>query len=240
MIDPVFARTIKLVGFDVDGVMTDGGIYLGDVDGRRLEFKRYDIQDGIGISFLRRAGVRVAIVTGRISESVQLRASELGVEDVVQGPDGHKFGGFLRILERHAIRPRECAFVGDDFPDIPLLRAVGLPVCVGNAVPEVRRECRIQLQSRGGRGNDGRPMSGSEIVERGRRVVRMEREALAAVETRLGEEFAQAVRLIADSPGRVVVAGVGKSGLIGHKIAATLTSTGTPASFLHPRGQRPW
>ena len=77
-------------------------------------------------------------------------------------------------------------------------------------------------------------MSGSEIVERGRRVVRMEREALAAVETRLGEEFAQAVRLIADSPGRVLVAGVGKSGLIGHKIAATLTSTGTPASFLHP------
>jgi len=152
MIDPVFARTIKLVGFDVDGVMTDGGIYLGDVDGRRLEFKRYDIQDGIGISFLRRAGIRVAIVTGRISESVQLRAAELGVEDVVQGPDGHKFGGFLRILERHAIKPQECAFVGDDFPDLPLLRTVGLPACVGNAVPEVRRECRIQLASHGGRG----------------------------------------------------------------------------------------
>jgi 3-deoxy-D-manno-octulosonate 8-phosphate phosphatase (KDO 8-P phosphatase) len=152
MIDPVFARTIKLVAFDVDGVMTDGGIYLGDVDGRRLEFKRYDIQDGIGIAFLRRAGVRVAIVTGRISDSVQLRASELGVEDVVQGPDGHKLGGFLRILERHAIRPQECAFVGDDFPDLPLLRTVGLPVCVGNAVAEVRRECRVQLQSHGGRG----------------------------------------------------------------------------------------
>src|SRR5207302_2084278 len=51
---------------------------------------------------------------------------------------------------------------------------------------------------------------------------------------RLGEEFATAVTLIAESSGRVIVAGVGKSGLVGRKIAATLTSTGTPATFLHP------
>lgn len=72
------------------------------------------------------------------------------------------------------------------------------------------------------------------VVERGRRVLRLEREALAALEGRLGDEFSRAVRLIAESTGRVIVAGVGKSGLIGRKIAATLTSTGTPASFLHP------
>jgi len=77
-------------------------------------------------------------------------------------------------------------------------------------------------------------MSGGDVVERGRRVVRLEREALAEVEGRLGQSFAQAVRLIAASSGRVIVAGVGKSGLIGRKIAATLTSTGTPATFLHP------
>ncbi len=77
-------------------------------------------------------------------------------------------------------------------------------------------------------------MNSDEILERGRRVVRLERDALSALEGRLDGEFARAVRLIADSPGRVLVAGVGKSGLIGHKIAATLTSTGTPASFLHP------
>jgi arabinose-5-phosphate isomerase len=71
-------------------------------------------------------------------------------------------------------------------------------------------------------------------VERGRRVLRMEREAIAGVEARLGDEFAAAVELIAASHGRVIVAGVGKSGLIGRKIAATLTSTGTPAAFLHP------
>jgi arabinose-5-phosphate isomerase len=77
-------------------------------------------------------------------------------------------------------------------------------------------------------------MTRDEIVERGRRVVRLEREALAEAETRVGESFARAVELIAASTGRVIVAGVGKSGLIGRKIAATMTSTGTPATFLHP------
>ena len=77
-------------------------------------------------------------------------------------------------------------------------------------------------------------MTPQEILERGRRVVRLEREALATVEERLGASFAEAVELIARSTGRVIVTGVGKSGLIGRKIAATLTSTGTPALFLHP------
>ena len=77
-------------------------------------------------------------------------------------------------------------------------------------------------------------MNDAELIERGRRVITMEREALDALETTLGLDFARAVRLVADSRGRVIVSGVGKSGLIGRKIAATLTSTGTPASFLHP------
>ena len=77
-------------------------------------------------------------------------------------------------------------------------------------------------------------MSRTDIAERGRRVVRMEREALAEIEQRIGPSFVKAVELIARSRGRVIVTGVGKSGLIGRKIAATLTSTGTPASFLHP------
>ena len=77
-------------------------------------------------------------------------------------------------------------------------------------------------------------MSHEAIVERGRRVIRMERDALAELEMRVGDEFARAVEMIAASRGRVIIAGVGKSGLIGRKIAATLTSTGTPATFLHP------
>lgn len=82
--------------------------------------------------------------------------------------------------------------------------------------------------------SSGTAAGSAAAVERGRRVLRMEREALAETESRLGDEFARAVALVAQSTGRVIVAGVGKSGLVGRKIAATLTSTGTPATFLHP------
>jgi 3-deoxy-D-manno-octulosonate 8-phosphate phosphatase (KDO 8-P phosphatase) len=152
VIDQAIARSIRMVAFDVDGVMTDGGAYLGDVKGERVELKRYDIQDGLGIALLRRAGIRVAVITGRVSESVRFRAEELGVEDVAQDPDGFKIAAFMRMLGRHGIEPSECAFVGDDFPDLPVLRIVGLPVAVKNAVPEIRRVCHVQLEATGGRG----------------------------------------------------------------------------------------
>jgi arabinose-5-phosphate isomerase len=67
-----------------------------------------------------------------------------------------------------------------------------------------------------------------------RRVIRAEADALGALEQRLGAEFDRAVELIAGAAGRVIVSGIGKSGIIGRKIASTLTSTGTPAIFLHP------
>jgi len=73
-----------------------------------------------------------------------------------------------------------------------------------------------------------------DIVARGRRVIEMEQAALARTASRVGPAFAAAVELIATAKGRTIVAGIGKSGLIGRKIAATLTSTGTPATFLHP------
>jgi 3-deoxy-D-manno-octulosonate 8-phosphate phosphatase (KDO 8-P phosphatase) len=152
VLDPAVARTIRLVGVDVDGVLTDGGIYLGAVDGTPMEFKRYDIQDGLGIHFLRKAGIRVAILTGRVSDSVRLRAAELEVDDVAQDASAFKLPAFRRILARHSITPEEAAFVGDDFPDVALLRIVGLPVAVGNAVPEVRNICRLHLTRHGGRG----------------------------------------------------------------------------------------
>lgn len=152
MIDPAIARRVRLVGLDVDGVLTDGGIYLGAADGAPLEFKRYHIQDGLGVLFLREAGLRVAIVTGRVSDSVRLRAAELEIDDVVQDAQARKLPAFLRILERHGVAPADAAFVGDDFPDMGILRAVGLSVAVGDAVPEVRRACRVQLTRPGGQG----------------------------------------------------------------------------------------
>jgi arabinose-5-phosphate isomerase len=75
---------------------------------------------------------------------------------------------------------------------------------------------------------------GAELIEAGRRVLRMEADALVALEARLDDSFVRAVELVLAATGRVVVSGIGKSGIVGRKIAATLTSTGTPAIFLHP------
>jgi 3-deoxy-D-manno-octulosonate 8-phosphate phosphatase (KDO 8-P phosphatase) len=161
MIDPQLAHRIRLVGFDVDGVLTDGGIYLGDstsqvgralVAGTAQEFKRYDIQDGIGMVLLRHAGIKVVIVTGRVSASVAMRAAELGVDDCAQDPDARKLPLFQKILQKYSITPSEAAYVGDDFPDVPILRTVALPVAVGNAAPEVREMCTVKLSRTGGHG----------------------------------------------------------------------------------------
>jgi len=151
-LDRDLARRIRLVGLDVDGVMTDGGIYIGAVDGAPLELKRYDIQDGVGIHFLKSAGLKVVIITGRVSESVRIRARELGVDDLVQDAGARKLPAFRRILEREGVRADEAAFLGDDFPDMGVLRVVGLPVAVGNAVPEVKAAATLVLHAHGGRG----------------------------------------------------------------------------------------
>ncbi len=152
MIDATLARSIRLVCLDVDGVLTDGGLYLGAAGGQPVELKRYDIQDGLGIYLLQKAGIRVAIITGRVSESVRMRAAELGIEDLAQDPDAQKLPAFLAMLDRHGIAPSEAAFIGDDFPDLAVLRLVGLPVAVGNAVPEIAAECAVTLSATGGRG----------------------------------------------------------------------------------------
>ena len=151
-IDPHVARRIRLVGLDVDGVMTDGGIYLGDVAGAALEFKRYDIQDGLGVFLLRQSGLLVAIVTGRVSRSVELRAQELRADDLYQDGQARKLPGLLRILERRGVSLAETAFVGDDYPDLAIMRAVGLPVAVANAVPAIKRVAALRLQRAGGTG----------------------------------------------------------------------------------------
>jgi len=152
VIDPALARRIRVVGLDVDGVLTDGGIYLGDVDGARHEFKRYDIQDGLGIYFLRMAGLIPVIVTGRVSISVELRARELGIDHVAQDADAQKLVGLRAILDRLGLDMENVAYVGDDFPDMAILRRVALPVAVGNAVPEILAVARVHLSRSGGRG----------------------------------------------------------------------------------------
>ena len=152
MIAPAAAKRVKFVGLDVDGVLTDGGIYLGDTDGKRIEFKRYEIQDGLGVVLMRRAGIKVGIITGRESESVRLRAEELQVDAVVQDSRARKLAALEKMLAQFDIDRADAAFVGDDLPDLAVLRVVGMPVAVANASKEVKEIAGIHLTRAGGQG----------------------------------------------------------------------------------------
>jgi 3-deoxy-D-manno-octulosonate 8-phosphate phosphatase (KDO 8-P phosphatase) len=152
-IAPAEARRVRLVVLDVDGVMTDGGVYLGATSGgETVELKRFEIQDGLGIRLLQDAGVIVAIVTGRESRAVAMRAAELGIEEVHQDRTAAKLRIVGAMLERLGIGWDETAFLGDDLPDLPILRRVGLPAAVGNATPDVRAAARWQGVRHGGYG----------------------------------------------------------------------------------------
>src|SRR2546429_1224952 len=125
MIDASLARRLKLVGLDVDGVLTDNGIYVGMVGDHPVELKRFHIQDGLGIKLLRDAGLVVVLASARRSEATELRARELKVDEVVQ--DKRKLPAFEDLLRRRGVSWEDCAFVGDDLPDLPLLRRGGVP-----------------------------------------------------------------------------------------------------------------
>jgi 3-deoxy-D-manno-octulosonate 8-phosphate phosphatase (KDO 8-P phosphatase) len=152
MIAPAAAKRVKFVGLDIDGVMTDGGIYLGDADGKRIELKRYEIQDGLGIGMLRKAGIKVGIITGRQSESVRLRAEELKVDAVAQDTKARKLAALAKMLAQFQIELSEAAFVGDDLPDLAVMRVVGMPVAVANATKEVKDVANVHLTRAGGFG----------------------------------------------------------------------------------------
>jgi 3-deoxy-D-manno-octulosonate 8-phosphate phosphatase (KDO 8-P phosphatase) len=150
MIDAALARRLKLVGFDVDGVLTDNGVYVGLVGDHPVEFKRFHIQDGLGVRMLRAAGLVVVWASARRSDATELRARELKVDEVVQ--DNKKLPAFAAVLERRGVAWEECAFVGDDLADLPVLTRVGLPIAVANAVPEVRAAARAVTVAAGGQG----------------------------------------------------------------------------------------
>lgn len=140
--------SVRALFFDVDGVLTDGRLYI---DERGRELKVFDTKDGHGIKMAIAAGLKVAWISGRTSGATLLRARELGVRAVKQGVK-EKGAAAREYLSRWKLEPGEAAACGDDVPDIALFDACGFSACPADAVPEVRKRADLVLKSAGGRG----------------------------------------------------------------------------------------
>ena len=147
---PLSARceAITTMILDVDGVLTDGGIIYAD---NNVEVKQFHVRDGSGLKIWRMAGKRAALITGRTSPVVEVRAEEVGIDPVIQGvPD--KLPAYRQFLAAYDLQPDQVCFIGDDFPDLPVLRNCGLAVAVADACPDVTPVAHYVCRTPGGRG----------------------------------------------------------------------------------------
>lgn len=146
------ARRVELILMDVDGVLTDGRILLiPDGAAGVQEVKMFDVQDGVGITFAHRVGLRTGVLTGRISSSVMARTRELGMEIVEQGSH-NKLESYAKIKTAAKLEDAVIAYIGDDYQDLPVLRRAGLAVAPSNAQAEVKQVCHLVTERAGGRG----------------------------------------------------------------------------------------
>ncbi len=142
------AKKIKLFIMDVDGVLTDGSItYTSSGE----EIKTFNVKDGLGLNLLSEVGIKTAIITGRKSVVVERRAKELKIDDVIQGKI-RKLESYESLKEKYNLKDEEVLFIGDDIIDLPVLKKVGISVCVADAVEEVKAVCSYITQKKGGEG----------------------------------------------------------------------------------------
>jgi 3-deoxy-D-manno-octulosonate 8-phosphate phosphatase (KDO 8-P phosphatase) len=146
------AKRVALVVFDVDGVLTDAGVYLGQSpEGATVELKRFNIQDGLGMKLLGRAGIRVVIVSGRTSVANRVRARELDIE-LHEDDAAQKLPTVRKLMEEMGIGWEEVAMLADDVPDLSVFGHVGLKAAVANAVPVVADMADWRTTRPGGHG----------------------------------------------------------------------------------------
>ncbi len=139
---------IRLLVLDVDGVLTDGRLYYG---ARGQALQAFHVRDGHGIKALLAVGIRIAVISGRRSRGVVLRCRELGIRDVHQGVVD-KLACLSAICRKLKIDLSDCAAVGDDSPDAPVLRAAAVSYAVADAHADARRAATHVTRLRGGRG----------------------------------------------------------------------------------------
>ncbi|EPF75614.1 KdsC family phosphatase [Acinetobacter rudis] len=142
------ARDIQALVLDVDGILSDGFVSLtnsGD------EIKSFDIRDGLGMKLVQKAGMKVIIITGRKSQIVDKRMGDLGVDLVFQGRED-KGTALKEACAQLNLRPEDCLYMGDDWPDLSAFAIAGMKVTVPNGHVEVRKRADLVTQAMGGRG----------------------------------------------------------------------------------------
>lgn len=146
------AAQIKVLLMDVDGTMTDGGVtLLSQPDGTALEIKTFDAHDGQGLTLAHTAGLRTGCITGRESPALARRAKEMKMEFVYM-KQPMKIPAYEEILKKAAVPENAVAYVGDDLPDLPVMKRVGFAIAVGDAVPEVKKAAHYTTKAFAGRG----------------------------------------------------------------------------------------
>ncbi len=139
---------LKLILTDVDGVMTDGSIFI--MPGGE-EARVFNVKDGYGIVLAHAAGLETGIITGRASTAVIERARALGMSLVKEG-SLDKARMLDEIMAEKSLAPYEIAYIGDDYPDLPVLLKVGLSAAPQDAPMALKHAAFMVLDQPGGRG----------------------------------------------------------------------------------------
>jgi 3-deoxy-D-manno-octulosonate 8-phosphate phosphatase (KDO 8-P phosphatase) len=139
---------IRLFATDVDGVLTDAGMYYAESGD---EWKKFDTRDGMGIKLLQRAGIVTAIVTQERTKLVARRAEKLAIPELHQGVMD-KLSLIREMATRHGLTLSQVAYIGDDINDLEALKAVGFSASPADGMPQVAAAVDYICQKKGGEG----------------------------------------------------------------------------------------
>lgn len=142
------AQGVRVAIFDVDGVLTDGRIYIGE---QGEAFKAFSTLDGHGLKLLARGGIVPVVITGRDSPAVRRRVADLGIAHAVYGA-GDKLAAATPLLQSLGVDWDAVAAMGDDWPDLPLMTRAAFACAPAGAHAEVRAIAHHVTRADGGHG----------------------------------------------------------------------------------------
>ncbi|EKD70437.1 MAG: hypothetical protein ACD_46C00534G0002 [uncultured bacterium] len=141
-------KKIKLLILDVDGILTNGKIYMTS---QGEEIIQFHVHDGMGIKRLSESGVEIAIISSRKTNAVSTRAKNLNIRHVFLGQK-NKLNAYQLLLKKLNLTSAQVAYMGDDLPDEVVMKKVALPITVPNAAGEIKKISKFQTKQKAGNG----------------------------------------------------------------------------------------